>query len=170
MGVIGHLIPVKRPELALQGIDALPEPMRSRSQAVFVGDGPMRDEIEATAAALGLRVVVTGRLPDARSLLSAFDVVISPSPYETFGLAVAEAAIANVPLAVVDSPGARFIGGELLQVTTPVAPALAEAVRRAFGTPMPHLQRLRDSILAQFGPRAACEHYRRYYEELERPA
>jgi glycosyltransferase involved in cell wall biosynthesis len=170
MGVVGHLSPVKRPELALQSIDALPEPMRSGSQTVFVGDGPMRGEIQEAAAALRLRVAITGTVPDARSLLSAFDVLISPSPYETFGLAVAEAAIANVPLAVVDSPGARFMGGELLEMTTPAAPALADAVRRAFNTPVLHLQRLRDSILAQFGPSAARERYQRYYEELERPA
>jgi glycosyltransferase involved in cell wall biosynthesis len=170
MGVIGHLSSVKRPDLALQSIGALPEPLRSASHTVFIGDGPMKSEIQQSAAALGLCVTITGRVPEARSLLSAFDVVISPSPYETFGLAVAEAAIANVPVAVVDSPGARFMGGTLLHTTTPVARALADAVRRAFNTSALDLERLRDTILAQFGSSAARERYRRYYEELEHRA
>jgi glycosyltransferase involved in cell wall biosynthesis len=167
IGVIGRLSRVKRPDLALDAVDALAEPMRSRSHTVFIGDGPMKGEIQGTAAVLGLRVTVTGRVPEARTLLSAFDVVISPSPHETFGLVVAESAIANVPLAVVSSSGARFLGGGLLHLTSPAARDLADAISRALSTPARDLERLRNSILAQFGPSASRERYRRYYEKLE---
>jgi len=63
----------------------------------FAGDGPLRAELEALAAGLGLddRVRFLGRRDDVPALLAACDVFALPSLYEGSSLAVLEAMAAR---------------------------------------------------------------------------
>jgi glycosyltransferase EpsF len=70
--------------------------------AVLVGDGPLKEEIEAEADRSGLRshIRFLGVRPDIPRLLSAFDVFVFPSIFEGFGIAALEAQCAGVPCVV----------------------------------------------------------------------
>jgi glycosyltransferase involved in cell wall biosynthesis len=74
---------------------------------LVVGDGEERAALEAQAALrLPGRAVFTGELPGARlpAALAAADLLLSPSPEETFGLAVLEAVAAGLPVAFASCP------------------------------------------------------------------
>ena len=96
----GKLTPVKRPIDALAAFQRLDN--RERAALLFVGDGPLRAEIEAHAA--GMRnVSITGfrnqsELPREYAVA---DVLLLPSEFEPWGLVVNEAL--NFGLAVVAS-------------------------------------------------------------------
>lgn len=106
----------------------------------LAGEGPLRAQLEAEAAALGLgdRVVFLGRRNDVPDLLASCDVFVLPSLYEGTSLAVLEAMAAGCP--VVSSA----IGGtdELIEdgvsgllVAPGDAAALAAAIARLLGDP-----------------------------------
>lgn len=80
-----------------------------RWKVLIVGDGPMREAIEATAAALGLQqdVVITGFLSDVRGPLTACDAVALVSKTEAFSIAALEAMAMAKPMIMSDVGGAR---------------------------------------------------------------
>jgi glycosyltransferase involved in cell wall biosynthesis len=65
---------------------------------VVVGDGELREELEALAAPLEDRVVFLGAREDVPDLLASFDVFAFPSRFEGLCLAVIEAQAAGVPV------------------------------------------------------------------------
>lgn len=130
VGGVGRLAPGKRFDLLVRALALLPGDVR----LLLVGGGPEEEALRRTARALGVadRVVLTGErpcLPDPRddapdlaALLSAMDVLVSPSAEESFGLAVVEGLAAGLPVlyascpAVEDlppdaAPGARRVTG-----------------------------------------------------------
>lgn len=109
----------------LKGIDdlfdALP-PVLARYpqlQVLVAGTGPERERLNARAAQLGPNVRLLGRVEDAAAFVAALDVFAFPSRYEGFGLAVAEAMSAGLPVVgtkvgaleemVVESGGGRSV-------------------------------------------------------------
>ena len=66
----------------------------------LVGDGPDRKALEELAAELGLegRVRFEGWVQDVRPALERCDVFVAPSRREAFGMAVAEAMAAGLPV------------------------------------------------------------------------
>ena len=104
VGGVGRLEPVKRfPQL----LEALaPTLARGRRELVLAGDGPLRAELDARAAALGVAdaVHVLGPRGDVPAVLAAMDVLISPSRDETFGMAVIEGIGAGLPVAYAQCP------------------------------------------------------------------
>ena len=100
---IGRLVPYK-------GVDVLIDAMASvpGATAFILGDGPLRGELEARAAASGVagRVQFLGALPDAEVVahLHACDVFVLPSVsrQETFGVAQLEAMACGRPVVSTD--------------------------------------------------------------------
>ncbi len=67
---------------------------------LLVGDGPLRPQIEAKVASLGLtdRVIFAGLRPDVPRLMKgAMDVFVFPSLYEGLGLVLIEAQLSGLP-------------------------------------------------------------------------
>lgn len=159
VGGVGRLTPGKRFDVLVRALDQLPGDVR----LLLVGAGPEEAALRRTAHRLGVadRVVLTGERPylpgpgddDAPGLvelLSAMDVLASPSPEESFGLAVVEALAAGLPVlyascpAVDDLPpdavpGARRVRGGAdayardllrLRATGPGGRAVPDAVQR----------------------------------------
>jgi glycosyltransferase involved in cell wall biosynthesis len=64
------------------------------------GDGPLRQELETRSKSSGLggRVHFLGLLHDVRPMYAAIDAYLFLSHYESFGLVLAEAMAANVPI------------------------------------------------------------------------
>jgi glycosyltransferase involved in cell wall biosynthesis len=83
---------------------------------VLAGDGPLRDELEARAGALGLlaagsspgrAVRFLGHYGDVPGLLSCADLLAQPSAFEGHPLAVLEAMAAGLPAVVTDTIGSN---------------------------------------------------------------
>jgi glycosyltransferase involved in cell wall biosynthesis len=119
---------------------------------VIAGDGPLRGELESSAAALPFEFL--GSRDDIPQVLAGFDVFAFPSLFEGLCLAVIEAQAAGVPVVATPVGGIRetVVDGETgLSVPTGDAAALADAVCRL----------LADAVLAQ---RLAGEARRRVHE------
>jgi glycosyltransferase involved in cell wall biosynthesis len=69
-------------------------------RAVWVGDGELRSAMERriSAAGLGTALTITGWLDDVRAHLSACDLFVSTSVYESFGYVTAEALAMDRPV------------------------------------------------------------------------
>lgn len=80
-----------------------------RSRALLVGGGPLHDELENRAAALGVRSSVhfLGARHDVPALLALTDVVAHASLREGFPNAVLEALAAGRPVVATDAGGTR---------------------------------------------------------------
>ena len=107
----GRLSIEKRPYVAIAAIREL-QIKGQRIKLLIAGDGAMRNKLEATAD--GLDVTFLGRISDRKELaeiMASVDVVIAPSPYETFGLTILESLACGTPV-VVSNNGA---GQELIE-------------------------------------------------------
>jgi len=82
-------------EFAIRGIAA----GRCAKTSVLVAAGPFReDNYAALAAELGLKLICESEWDDIRDLFSAGDILINPTPMDTFGLAVLEAMAMGIPV------------------------------------------------------------------------
>lgn len=81
---------------------------------VLVGEGRDHDRLEQliTQLALDERVILFGRLPFARRYFRAFDVYVSGSDSEPFGIVLLEAMAAALPVISTDCGGAPQVLGE----------------------------------------------------------
>ncbi len=97
---VGHLVARKRHADVIEAL-ALLAPRHPGLRYLVVGDGPERTNLEALAAAHGVRdrIDFTGQLPpdQARARAAQADLFVLPSVDEAFGVAYVEAMAAGVP-------------------------------------------------------------------------
>lgn len=100
LGTIAELTPIKGLVYGLHAIDALPEELREHTYWIIMGEGAEQANLEKLITALGLedRVFLAGFVPEARTLLKAFDLFFFPSLFEALGYAVLEAGHAGLPV------------------------------------------------------------------------
>ena len=157
VGAIGRLVPQKAMHVL---VDATPALLKAHPglRVLIVGDGPLRADLEAQAARLGVAGAIrfAGYQEDVVSAYAAMDVFVLPSRDEGFGLVFLEAMAVGVPVV-----GTRVIGSEdavedgVTGLLVPYADpaALAGAVRGILASP-DLARRLRDT---------AAERVRRVY-------
>ena len=130
VGCVGRLAPVKRVDGV---IAAFAQADLGSSRLVVVGDGGVRPALEAQIARLGLgdRVRLAGFRADVRDLYALFDVLVSNSADEPYGLVILEAAASGVPVIATATDGARAIAARLpiTLVPTDRPEALVQAMR-----------------------------------------
>lgn len=107
---------------------------------LIVGDGPLRPQLEERARTLGIadRVHFTGWRQDVPELLSAMDVFCLASLWETFGIVLAEAMLAELPVvaSAVDGIPEVVNEGETGFLVPPAdEQALAEQLKVLLGDP-----------------------------------
>ncbi|RVU27583.1 glycosyltransferase [Streptomyces antnestii] len=113
IGGVGRLVPGKRFDVVVRALAQLPDYVR----LLLVGGGPEEERLRGLARELGVtrRVVFAGERPyaspsgragdpDLPALMSAMDLLASPSADEAFGLAVVEALAAGLPVLYVTCP------------------------------------------------------------------
>jgi glycosyltransferase involved in cell wall biosynthesis len=164
---VGRLRPPKDFETLLRALALLPA---EQVDAVIVGDGPQRGELEALVARLGLqdRVRFEGERRDVPSLLAHADLFVLSSRSEGLPVSVLEAMAAGLPVV------ASAVGGiaELVvdgETGVLVGPADAEALAAALGrlAAEPELRRrLGDAGRARAEELFDLEAFRRAHVEL----
>ena len=93
---VGRLIRDKRPDIVLTTVAEL----RARGRAcsvVFIGDGPMREELATQAGTLGVAAHFAGWRKDWRDAAGSSDCLLLTSPVEGFGIVLVEAADFGLP-------------------------------------------------------------------------
>ena len=128
----------KRPDIFLEAVPLVLERVPG-ARLALVGDGPLREELHARAAELGLddepRFAFLPFAPPAARHLRAMDVYVLPSAWEAFPIGVLEALACGTPQVATDVGGT----GEAVVPETGVlvpprdAPALAAAVADLLG-------------------------------------
>jgi len=143
------------------------------ARALMIGDGKMREAIEARARALdvGSDVVITGLQQDVRPYIAACDVMVMCSFTEAFSLAAIEAMALSKPVVHSNVGGAAEMivperNGFLFPVgdTKALVEKLAILADRAVSTKMGH--EARATVEALFSERAMVDRYERVLLEL----
>jgi glycosyltransferase involved in cell wall biosynthesis len=172
IGWVGRFVAQKDPVTLAS---ALAETLRLRpgARAVLVGDGPERGAVEAFLARHGVRerVMFTGVVHGARSLMPAFDVVVHPSGWEGQPIVVQESLAERIPVVTALVSGVRDliedgVNGFVVQPRS--SGEMAQAVNRVLSArsmAVPLTSALRASV-AQPGRRATVEQHRALYESL----
>jgi len=121
---VGSLLPLKGVSLLLEALASLP---RQDVVGVFVGDGPLRPEVEKAP-----RVIATGPVPNERipTYLRAADILVLPSFSEGMPTVLVEAGAAGLPVVASDVGGIRELLGDGRGSIVPAGdrPALVRAI------------------------------------------
>ncbi len=101
-----------------------------------VGDGPLRDNLQARIDAESLPVRLLGHRSDVADLLGAADVFLLTSHWEARALVLQEALQAGVPVVATAVGGVPELVGDSAVLAAPGdAPGLAAGVREIFSDP-----------------------------------
>ncbi|MFD9432870.1 glycosyltransferase [Streptomyces sp. NPDC060002] len=157
VGGVGRLTAGKRFDVLIHALARLP----ADHWLLLVGGGPEENVLRRTAHEAGVadRVLFTGERPcvpdgtpgpDLPSLTSAMDLFVSPSPEETFGLAVVEALACGLPVLYASCPAIEQL------------PAGAPGARRVTGGTEAFVRALTEARARTPGPRTAAEAARHY--------
>jgi glycosyltransferase involved in cell wall biosynthesis len=95
VGSVGRLEHVKGHDVLIEALSYIEQDCR----VVIVGDGSLRQRLEARACALGVsdRVLFLGHRDDVARLYSCFDLFVLPSRDEGLSISLLEAQACNVP-------------------------------------------------------------------------
>jgi glycosyltransferase involved in cell wall biosynthesis len=129
VGWVGRLNREKAPDILVEALGRLDD---APWVASFVGDGPMRGRVESRCVELGIggQVRWHGSIPDAGSLMSAFDLFVLSSRTEGTPIVLLEAMAAGVPILVTDVGGVLDLVGNAAERVRPESPtALADSIR-----------------------------------------
>ena len=133
---VSRLTRQKGLDVAVRALPVLPQD----TVLVVLGEGPERDALERLADELGVseRVFLLGRVPDVAAWLRRAALLVHPTRWEGFGLAVLEAMLAGLPVVAsgVSSLPEVVVDSETGVLVPPDEPqALALAVWRALERP-----------------------------------
>jgi glycosyltransferase involved in cell wall biosynthesis len=136
VGFLGRLAPEKDPGAMIRLAEGLPDPWH----VVLVGEGRERAALAEAIRSRKLdRVHLVGGDPAAGDVLNAFDTLLVPSHYESFGLTLAEGLWAGLPVIATSSGLAKLKPGLVREIevgaeTQELAGALLADRRDAEGT------------------------------------
>ena len=155
-------------------IDAFARLARARHDVrlVICGTGPLRGDLEAQAAALGVadRVTFTGLLPNeeiARYAAIA-EVFALPSLLEALPTVAVEALASGTPVVSADHPGGvelhELFGDDVQVVPKGQVAELADALDESLRSPTRVLPATLELVARRFSPAAVEQAYARVYE------
>lgn len=140
----------------------------------IVGDGPLREDLEALASSLGVRdrVEFTGFVDreDVYRLLAASDVYVQPSLSEGFCVALVEAMACELPVVVSDLPVLHEVVGDAGDFVPPTdADAFAAQLARLLADDRRRLEagrRAAERARSEFPIERTARAYRELYAAL----
>lgn len=103
IGTVGRLVDQKRPGFLIEILSLLVD-SGNDCNLMFVGEGPLKSDLEKKAQEAGVldRVRFVGTQESVAPYLSAFDVFAFPSVFEGLGIALIEAQFNGLPCVVSD--------------------------------------------------------------------
>jgi glycosyltransferase involved in cell wall biosynthesis len=161
---IGRFSERKRPQLLLEALARMRH--ASSTTALFVGEGPLRSDLESARLRLDIPELRARVLPfrdDLAPLLRAADALVLTSDEESFGLVLIEAGAAGLPVVATraQGPSEIVVEGETgFLVALGDAEALAERLDRLAQDPG-----LRQQLGAAGAARVASEYSARHNTE-----
>jgi glycosyltransferase involved in cell wall biosynthesis len=134
IGNVGRLAPIKGQKYLIQAAPSIIEEV-PEAKFLIVGDGPMREELEALTTELDLEkhIVFIGMQENIPELLSIMDLFVLPSINEGMGRALVEAMAMRLPCVATSVGGVVEVikdGETGLLVPSQNPKALAEAICR----------------------------------------
>ncbi|MDQ5835185.1 MAG: glycosyltransferase, partial [Acidobacteriota bacterium] len=178
VGILGELSEVKGQAEFVRAAAEVTARFGEGVEFVIVGEdasrtGENRARVERLVAELGLeqRVSLLGRRDDVADVLASFDLLVSASRTEAFGMALVEAMACGVPVVATATEGAREIvadGATGLIVPIGDTCALAASVVSLLEDASRRLElgaRARESARARFGLECMIEATERVYAE-----
>jgi glycosyltransferase involved in cell wall biosynthesis len=173
VGWVGRFMPQKDPETLGQAM-ATVLTVESSAQAVFIGDGPDRAQVEGFLRQSGLseRATFAGFRSDVRSLYPAFDVLLHTSRWEGQPRVVQEAIAERVPVVTARAPGTRDLlstGDVGIEVPPGDVHGLVAALRAILDDESRRAPLAADAVRAvarRNGHEIAVEEHLRLYSEL----
>ena len=115
VGTVGELAPVKRHEDFVRVAQSLCAE-RDDVEFIIAGEDKSRDgknrrrlAQSIADAQLGDRIQLVGWTEDIANLLATFDLFVSTSESESFGIAIVEAMAAGIPVVATETDGAREV-------------------------------------------------------------
>lgn len=135
VGWVGRMIVAKGPDLMAR---ALPH-MGPRGSVVFVGDGPLGDQVEQSLEQLGVRdrARLIGHVDHAAPLFRAFDLLVLSSRTEGTPIVLLEAMAAGIPIVATAVGGVTDMisQAEAFLVDSTSPDAIGRTVREALKDP-----------------------------------
>lgn len=155
-------------------------PRNIRTEAVIIGDGPLRHRLQADARRLGIAewVSLTGTLPTAeiRARYRDCDIYVAPAVLESFGIAALEARAAGLPVVAHAGTGvAEFVThgvhGLLVADDAAMVAALSElSTKTHFRATLTTNSRTHPPLIDWSGVLDGCDALYRRAAALRRPA
>ena len=173
LGFVGRLTRQKGIDLTLQAVAKV-----DGVSLCIVGDGPLRDEVVALVAELGIgervELLAHRRADELPELYRSIDVLVAPSidtpgVVEQFGRVVVEAEACGAAAIVSDSGSLPWVGGDAaLVVRQGDVAALAEAIRRLRDNPsdVARLRKLGPESAARFSWSTIAGHQAELYRTV----
>ncbi|WP_181034161.1 glycosyltransferase [Arthrobacter sp. GMC3] len=167
---VGSLINRKRPELAVAALRILRAGGLNAS-LTWVGDGPLRGELEIQAHDLQDCFTITGRVSpeQVHQELRGADVFVLPTAHETFCMSAAEAVATGVPAVVTDLPAVRdFLTAQnSVLVSDTTAAGYAAGVRLALEK-FEHVSpaAIAETLTTRFSPSLIAEQFSAVYSQV----
>jgi len=157
---VGALVPQKDPLTFVRAVDALRRAL-PRVQALWLGDGELRRDVEREIAALGLEhtIHLAGFRDDVDPLMCAGSAFVLSSRFEGLPLVIMDAFALGVPVVATAGSGVpELVADGVTGLLSPVgdAGALAESMRRVL-TDSSLAAQLRRGALAR-APEYSIEH------------
>jgi glycosyltransferase involved in cell wall biosynthesis len=173
VGSVGRFVEQKDYPTQLRGF-ALAYRAEPRLLMILIGDGPLRGELEALAAQLGIasRLRFLGFRADVANLFRALDLFVLTSKFEPYGIALLEAKAYGVPIiaaAVNEIPEILSHGrsGRLFEVASAegFSRALLEVINDPVGTRSMANVAYREAG-ARHGLQSMIDTYQALYDEV----
>jgi len=145
IGFAGRLEYGKGPDIFLEAALRVHKDFE-RVTFLFVGNGPMRADLEMRARATGLPAVFAGHQPDLLPVLHLCAVVVVPSRQEAFSRVLIEAMATEIPVVATRVGGIPEVctdGRTGLLVPPEDPPALAHAIMATLNEPEATKSRVR---------------------------
>ncbi len=174
-GTVGRLDPIKNLSALVGAVARLANDIPSL-HAVFLGDGPVENELRAKVQALSVsgRVHFLGRRSDVERLVPGFDVFVLPSFSEGMSNVLLEAMSCGVPPVCTDLASHREIvtpGHDAILLSPCDEGNLAACLRDLFRDPEVRSRlatNARQTILARFSMDRMVSQYEQAYLEVHR--